>query len=58
MFFHGNAEPIVTGMVLFLHMILMNSEEGYAMTLGETVQVGDTGAVRLSRHGTDLIVRA
>ena len=57
MFFHGNAEPIVAGMVLFLHMILMNSEEGYAMTLGETVQVTETGAVRLSRHVTDLIVR-
>jgi Xaa-Pro dipeptidase len=57
MFFHGNAEPIVAGMVLFLHMILMNSKEGYAMTLGETVQVTETGAVRLSHHGTDLIVR-
>ena len=57
MFFHGNAEPIAVGMVLFLHMILMNSEEGYAMTLGETIQVTEAGAVRLSRHGTDLIVR-
>jgi len=57
MFFHGNAEPIAAGMVLFLHMILMNSEEGYAMTLGETVQVTEAGAVRLSRHGADLIVR-
>ena len=57
MFFHGNSEPIAAGMVLFLHMILMNSEEGYAMTLGETVQVTEAGAVRLSRHGTDLIVR-
>ena len=44
-------------MVLFLHMILMNSREGYAMTLGETVQVTEAGAVRLSRHGADLIVR-
>ena len=57
MFFHGNPEPIAAGMVLFLHMILMNSEEGYAMTLGETIQVTEAGAVRLSRHGTDLIVR-
>ena len=57
MFFHGNSEPIAAGMVLFLHMILMNSEEGYAMTLGETIQVTEAGAVRLSRHGTDLIVR-
>ena len=56
MFFHGNSEPIAAGMVLFLHMILMNSEEGYAMTLGETIQVTEAGAVRLSRHGTDLIV--
>jgi Xaa-Pro dipeptidase len=57
MLFHGNSEPIAAGMVLFLHMILMNSEEGYAMTLGETIQVTEAGAVRLSRHGTDLIVR-
>ena len=57
MFFHGNTEPIVSGMVLFLHMILMNSETGYAMTLGETICVEEEGIVRLSRHGSNLIVR-
>ena len=57
MFFHGNTEPIVAGMVLFLHMILMNSETGYAMTLGETICVEEEGIVRLSRHGSNLIVR-
>lgn len=57
MFFHGNKEPIVPGMILFLHMILMNSEAGYAMTLGETICVEESGIVRLSRHGSGLIVR-
>jgi Xaa-Pro dipeptidase len=57
MFFRGNEELIVSGMVLFLHMILMNSEEGYAMTLGETMRVSEVGAIRLSQHNTDLIVR-
>ena len=44
-------------MVLFLHMILMNSEDATAMTLGQTVSVVDGGAVSLSRHSLDLIVR-
>ena len=55
MFYSGNPERIVTGMVLFLHMILMNSPEEMAMTLGQTIRVDDSGPVRLSRHDTALI---
>ncbi len=58
MFFHRNLEPIESGMVLFLHMILMNSDEALAMTLGETVQVSEEGSNRLSRYNTNLIVCA
>jgi Xaa-Pro dipeptidase len=58
MFYHGNSEEIQPGMVLFLHMILMNSKNATAMTLGQTVRVVDSGAVPLSRHSLDLIVRA
>ncbi len=36
MFYEGNPEPIEDGMVLFLHMILMDSESGTAMCLGRT----------------------
>ena len=55
MFYKGNPEPIVPGMVLFLHMILMNSLEGTAMTLGQTIRIDEDGPVRLSRHDTRLI---
>ncbi len=53
----GNRQVIEPGMVMFLHMILMNSNSARAMTLGETFIVGDTGNERLSRHGRELIVR-
>jgi Xaa-Pro dipeptidase len=47
------AEP---DMVFFLHMILMDSETGRAMTLGHTVRVSETGCESLSRSALDLIV--
>ena len=53
----GNPERILPGMVLFLHMILMDSDSVTAMCPGETVLVTDTGPERLSRHGLALIVR-
>jgi len=55
MFYKGNPEPVVPGMVLFLHMILMNSLEGTAMTLGQTVRIDENGPVQLSRHNMRLI---
>jgi len=36
MFYRGNREALVPGMVMFLHMILMDSSSGAAMTLGRT----------------------
>lgn len=57
MFHDGNEQVIEPGMVMFMHMILMNSDAGRAMTLGETVIVGESGNERLSRHARELIVR-
>ena len=44
-------------MVLFLHMILMDSEAGLAMTLGRTSQITERGAQALSSAPLDLVVR-
>lgn len=57
MFYHANPVEAAPGMVYFLHMILMDSDTGLAMTLGETVLVGETGNERLSRASLDLVTR-
>ena len=36
MFYEGNLEPVAEGMVLFVHIILMDSNTGVAMCLGRT----------------------
>jgi Xaa-Pro dipeptidase len=55
MFYEGNPLIMQAGQVFFLHMILMDSEAGEAMTLGHSVLVTPTGIERLSRHGLGLI---
>jgi Xaa-Pro dipeptidase len=55
MFYAGNPEPILPGMTLFVHMIIMDSETGIAMTLGRTYLVTDGPVRNLSRHSLDLI---
>lgn len=57
MFYEGNPALMHVGQVFFLHMILMDSDNGLAMTLGHSVLVTETGIERLSRHPLDLIVR-
>jgi Xaa-Pro dipeptidase len=57
MFFHGNPVLIAPGMVLFLHIILMDSEAGLAMTLGRTSLITERGPEPLSTRPLDLIVR-
>ena len=49
MFFAGNPRPIEAGMVLFVHIIIADSDAGLAMTLGETVIVTSDRNERLSR---------
>ncbi len=56
MFYTGNPVVAVPNMVFFLHMILMDSDGGRAMTLGHTVLVTKDGAERLSRASLDLVV--
>lgn len=56
MFVSGNAEPIVPGMTLFAHMILMDSDQNVAMTLGRTYLTTDGAPEPLSRLPLDLVV--
>ncbi len=56
MFYEGNPLIMQEGQVFFLHMILMDSAAGEAMTLGHSVLVKPDGVERLSRHGLGLIV--
>jgi len=56
MFYQGAATVMEPGMVFFLHMILMNSDSGTAMTLGRTSLVTETGAERLSRMPLEMVV--
>jgi Xaa-Pro dipeptidase len=57
MFYAGNPVVIGAGMVFFLHMILMDSTTGTAVTLGRTSIVNDAGPESLSRLPLDMIVR-
>lgn len=56
MFYDGNPTLMQQGQVFFLHMILMDSDTGSAMTLGHSVLVTDTGCERLSRHPLTLLI--
>jgi Xaa-Pro dipeptidase len=57
MFFHGNPVALAPGMVFFLHMVLLDSEAGAAMTLGRTSLITDRGSEPLSAAALDLVVR-
>lgn len=56
MVYAGNPQPIEPGMVVFLHMIQLDSDSGFAMCLGETYVVTDSEPERLSALGLDLPV--
>jgi Xaa-Pro dipeptidase len=55
MFHIGNPRQIEPGMSLFVHMIIMDSETGTAMTLGQTYLTTDDAPRALSRHSLDFI---
>jgi len=57
MLYHANPVEFEPGMVVFCHMILMDSETELAMTLGETVLVTQDGNERLSRSPLELIIK-
>ena len=55
MFHTGNPQEITSDMTLFVHMIVMDSDSGTAMTLGQTYLTTDGAPEPLSRHGLDLL---
>jgi Xaa-Pro dipeptidase len=57
MFYADNPWPILEGMVLFAHMILMDSESETAMCLGRTYLVTAQGAEPLNLPNLDLVVK-
>lgn len=57
MFYERAETEIEPGMVFFLHMILMDSDSGTAMTLGRTSIVTTAGAEPLGQMPLDLVLR-
>ena len=57
MFYTGNSKIIEPNMVFFLHMILMDSDSGKAMTLGRTSIITDDGADVVSKVPLGLVAR-
>ena len=55
MIFTGNPLIIKPGMVFFMHMILMDSDNELAMNLGETYLVTENGNERLGKQKLDLV---
>ena len=56
MLYTGNPVVLAPGMVFFMHMILMDSENELAMNLGETYLLTDNGNERLGKKKLDLVV--
>ena len=57
MLYAGNDWPLEAGQVFFLHMILMDSDSGAAMTLGRTSIVTEGSPEVLSRASLELVIR-
>ncbi len=57
MFYEGAPTVLEPDMVFFLHMILFDSDQGAAMTLGRTSLVTEGAAQPLSRMPLDLVAR-
>lgn len=55
MFHAGNNQPVLPGMSLFVHIIIMDSDNRAAMTLGQTYITTEDAPRALSRHGTGLL---
>ena len=56
MIFTGNPLILKPGMVFFIHMILMDSENQLAMNLGETFLVTEKNNLRLGKQKLDLVI--
>ena len=56
MLYHGNPIDLKTGMIFFMHMILMDSENQLAMNLGETYLITKNGNEKLGKKKLDLVI--
>ena len=56
MLYTGNPVILSEGMIFFIHMILMDSDNQLAMNLGETYLITDSGNQRLGKKKLDLVV--
>ena len=56
MFYADNPVIAEPDMVFFMHPMILDSERGLAMAVGETVRVTETGCERLSTASLDLVV--
>ena len=56
MLYTGNPVILSEGMVFFMHMILMDSDNQLAMNLGETYLLTNSGNERLGKKKLDLVV--
>ena len=56
MLYTGNPIILSEGMVFFMHMILMDSDNQLAMNLGETYLLTKNGNERLGKKKLDLVV--
>ena len=57
MLYTGNLVLLEPGMVFFMHMILMYSENQLAMNLSETSLVTNSGNQRMGKKKLDLVIK-
>jgi len=57
MLYTNNPVVLEPGMVFFMHMILMDSDNQLAMNLGETYLITESGNERLGKKKLDLIIK-
>jgi Xaa-Pro dipeptidase len=58
MLYAGEPQVLAPNMVLFLHMILLNSDTGLGMSLGETAIVTETDCEPISHAPRQLLIGA
>ena len=56
MFYTGNPQVLAPGMVFFMHMILLNSQTGLSMSLGQTSIVTERGCEPVTHAPRQLVV--
>jgi Xaa-Pro dipeptidase len=56
MLYADEPQVLATNMVFFLHMILLNSDTGLSMSLGETVIITDDGCEPISHAPRNLLI--